>query len=344
MKNRYYLWGAGSVGQRALKYLKPMGVLDGIIDNDPDKRGQIINGLEIYNYELIKPILIESDTGVIIAYFGSEETEKRLAEDGVQYWKLSDFIPQWYWEKYRRHALGFLDFPITTRCTLNCRDCMQYIPDRVKQNEPLESLVKSLDALFGKVSFIGEISIIGGEPFLHEDLATLINHIYNHYHKKIGSLVITTNGMVLPDLYVLDVCRKTGVYINVSDYSETLPQIENIVKKFEVSVKNASVKINKRRWIWVNPGKFNTYNDVVECTQTHMQLFNKGLWRCTLMAAAASAGICEAREGYDYIDLSLDCSESFKKFLQTDITAQRTSQCKKCLYHKSIAIPAAVQI
>ena len=342
--HKYFLWGAGNVGRRAVGYLKPLGILDGIIDSDETKWGQCIDGLEIYSYEMVKPALVAQGAGVIIGYFGSGETERVLAGDGVVYYKLADFIPQWFWKARRQHAVGFLDFPITTRCTLNCKECMQYIPEREGRDVSLVDLKQSLDVLFHCVSFVGEMSIIGGEPFLHKDIAGLMAYIQENYRGKIGSLVITTNGMVLPDAEVLDVCREVGVYISISDYSETLPHIGDSVVQLKKLTKNAGIQSEQKRWKWVSPGRFDADGGFFECSQRHMQLLDKKLWCCSLMAAAAAAGICEAQAGDDYYDLSLKCNKSFAQFLLNEDKMQRTSQCNYCLYPRAVAIPAAVQV
>jgi|GEM_PF-2193923 len=339
MNERYYLWGAGGVGKRALKYILPLGILEGIIDSNPDKWGQVINGLKVYDYEKVKPKL--KNCGVIIAYFGSKETEELLKGDGINYWKLSDFITMWYREKRHQNAIGFLDFPITTRCTLNCRDCMQYLPYRQKEDVPIEILKRDLKVLFEQVSFVGEISIIGGEPFLYKYLGLLLEHIGENCSKNTGSLVITTNGMVVPDTRILEWCRRLEVFVSVSDYSDTLPQTEDKVILLENAAKKAGVKIERKCWNWVDPGKFSDFVNYADCGQAHMQLSGGKLWRCTLVAAAFDAGFCRETNGFDCYDLLLE-SNDIKRFLNHN-TPQRTLQCERCLYKKGIAIPAAVQ-
>ena len=164
MCDRYYLWGAGSVGKRALAYLAQLDILDGIIDSDSSKQGNILYGLVITDYESIKPFA--AGRGIIIAHLSFKETEEILKKDNVRHYRLSEFITKWYWMHRRRHAIGFLELPITTRCTLNCMNCMQYVPYRSKHDVPLENMKQDLEALFRRIDFVGEISIMGGEPFL----------------------------------------------------------------------------------------------------------------------------------------------------------------------------------
>jgi hypothetical protein len=345
MNDRYYLWGAGSVGKRALGYLAPLGILDGIIDSDRSKWGQTVDGLEIVDYDALK--LSMENTGVIIAFFGSEKVEDNLERDGIKYWKLSNFLTEWFWVNRQQNAVGFLDFPITTHCSLECKDCMQYIPLRSKFDVSLDALKQDLETLFSCVSFIGEISIIGGEPLLHENLPGLLEHIGENYRERIGSLVITTNGTIIPDIRTLELCREVGIFISVSDYSDSIPCVRDGLIKLEAAARNAGVCIERKCWNWVAPGMFDTINDDGgnnDCAQTHMQLADGKLWRCTLMAAGYFAGLCPAGSGLDYYDLSQSNNAVLHNFFYDKSKSGRTSQCIKCSYEKKIGISSAVQV
>lgn len=342
MSEHYYLWGAGNVGKRALAYLAPLGILDGIIDNSPAKQGQHIYGLEVYGYEKIKSLLRAS--GVIIAHFEPVKTEELLARDSIRSWRLAEFIPMWFQAQKHQNAVGFLDFPITTRCSLNCRDCMQYIPYRKKKDIPLESLKRDLDSLFWHISFVGEMSIIGGEPFLHEQLPELLEYIGDHYRNQIGSLVITTNGTIVPEDWVLDICSRIGVFISISDYSKTLQKLEGKIENLEFAAQEAGISIERKRWSWTVPGRFDAVNDNVDCTMSHMQLMAGKLWRCTLMAAGSAAGFCSTSDKYDYFDLLQGKVGAIQEFLTIDTLAKKTTQCGKCLSSSGIAVSSAIQI
>ena len=341
MYKRYFLWGAGSVGRRILKHLSSLGILEGIIDNDPAKQGQFISGLLISGYDSIKPLL--KDAHIIIAHFGFIETEEILKRDNISFSRFSEFITEWHWKKNCQHALGFIDFPVTTRCSLACRDCMQYIPYRTQQDIAFLYLKKQLSSFFSHISFVGEMSIIGGEPFLHEYIAELIAHIGECYAGRVGSLVVTTNGTIIPSSFMIEQCRKANVFISVSDYSDTLAYSEKITE-LEFVVKSGGVKIERKLWNWADPGKFNFNYPFKDCGQTHMQLSDEKLWRCTLMAAGYSAGFCEAQSGRDYFDLSQEKSDELHSFLIDTDFLYRTTQCQKCLYPQKIVVPSAVQL
>jgi len=340
MSDRYYIWGAGNMGRRALKYLYPLGILKGIIDTDSVKHGRILSGLKIYGYD--SSALSSENAGVIIAHSESNSTEEILRRDNIPFWRLSEFITEYYWTVRQEHAIGFLDLPITSRCSLNCKDCMQYIPYRSKQDVPIKTLYKDLEMLFRHISFVGEISIMGGEPFLHGKLQELLEYIRDNFRERIGSLVITTNGTILPDdSRILTLCRELEVFISVSDYSKTFPWLEVKISELESSARDAGVSIKCKRLAWSAPGRFDESIDFRNCSQAHMQLADGKLWRCTLMAVGQAAGFCTADGGHDYFDLPRESGDMLQKFLRG---IPQTSQCQKCLWPHEIMIESAVQI
>ena len=342
MIESYYLWGAGSVGKRALEYLLPLGILKGIIDNDHSKQGQVLSGLTISRYDSIKTHLKE--TGVIIAHFSPRETEQILRRDQITHWRLAEFITTWFWAKKQQHAIGFLDLPITTFCTLSCIDCMQYVTSRPKHDVPFKSLTRELDALFRCVSFVGEMSIIGGEPFLYKQLPDILDYLVDNYRDRIGSLVITTNGTVTPETRTLERCSKANVFISVSDYSEAITHLGERIAKLELMAKEAGIRIERKRWGWFAPGIFNTDSDPAECRLSHMQLAEGKLWRCTLMAAGYFAKHCTAISTHDYYDLSYEEGARIHDFLSGSNQTERTSQCRKCKFPSEVHIPCARQV
>ncbi|MDR3671592.1 MAG: radical SAM protein [Holophaga sp.] len=76
-------------------------------------------------------------------------------------------------------GLLFLDnitIVVNSVCSLSCKLCTSYIPsypaDR-RKNYPLERILMDIDQVFDAVDGIGSVSIMGGEPFLHPDIAAI---------------------------------------------------------------------------------------------------------------------------------------------------------------------------
>lgn len=122
-----------------------------------------------------------------------------------------------------------VELVITTKCNLNCKDCANLIPCyKAPKSFPLSELRKEMDALALVLAGIGELKIMGGEPFLHPELGEILNMVAKYKIKK--SITLTTNGTIIPSLELMDIIIKNNVRINVSGY--------------EISKKKAAIFMN----------------------------------------------------------------------------------------------------
>ena len=95
--------------------------------------------------------------------------------------------------------INYLDFSITSRCSLKCRDClslMQYYEH--PKNYNLCKMFYALDFLGNNVDAIGELRILGGEPFVNPDVYDICSKALNI--DNIRNIVFFTNATVLPFL------------------------------------------------------------------------------------------------------------------------------------------------
>lgn len=93
---------------------------------------------------------------------------------------------------------NLLVIPIIGKCNLNCKGCDAYAPlcDSHEDIYQVSQLQKDMDELSKKGIGIKEISIEGGEPFLHPELETAITIIRNAF-PKLKRLTVLTNGLLL---------------------------------------------------------------------------------------------------------------------------------------------------
>ena len=71
-----------------------------------------------------------------------------------------------------------LDVMITTRCSLKCKNCsnlMQYYKN--PENTDGSEIIKALDIIHNNVDFISEYRVIGGEPLMNRDWASIVNNL-----------------------------------------------------------------------------------------------------------------------------------------------------------------------
>jgi MoaA/NifB/PqqE/SkfB family radical SAM enzyme len=79
---------------------------------------------------------------------------------------------------------------VTRRCNLNCGYCAEY--DHTSELIPLEVLKSRIDALHRLQ--VTNITLLGGEPLLHPQIAEVVAHADAH-----AQVSITTNGFLLSD-------------------------------------------------------------------------------------------------------------------------------------------------
>ena len=110
---------------------------------------------------------------------------------------------------------------VTNKCSLKCKKCaagMQYFEH--PQNIEYSQVIKDYNRMIKLIDWTDRIVIIGGEPFLYNDLDKVIDGIFNNPQtkKKVGAIKIITNGTVIPNNKVLQAIKKNKIIIWISNY------------------------------------------------------------------------------------------------------------------------------
>ncbi len=108
----------------------------------------------------------------------------------------------------------------TMRCNLKCKLCgvlvphYSYCPQMAK-----DEFINSLKAVFEIIDHVNKLQITGGEPFIHPQLAELVEACFE-YKKQFGKLWIFTNGTVPLSAKMLDILKRynSDILIHISDY------------------------------------------------------------------------------------------------------------------------------
>ena len=73
--------------------------------------------------------------------------------------------------------------------------------------------------------------MVGGEPLMNPDNPKAIDYIGRKYRKKIGRLLLTTNGTLVPKPSTFELFKKHCVTVSISDYTDSI-KYERKLKKF----------------------------------------------------------------------------------------------------------------
>lgn len=123
----------------------------------------------------------------------------------------------------RQINLPQLQFAVTTRCTLRCKNCNAYSP-RFGHGTPHvelapEDFARDLHTLEGAVSSVRRFMLLGGEPLAYSRFAEILELAAA---SPLFSIVeVVTNGTLLPSEEVLRVAaaHRDKVYFHVSNYA-----------------------------------------------------------------------------------------------------------------------------
>ncbi len=338
MNKKFYLWGIGGIGKRLLPKLAKHGMIAGVTDSNIKKIGMTISGFTV---ESVERTLL-SGGGIIFSFFGHNPEAKILNERGIPFYSISDFYTEWFWNVRNENALSFLDLPITSRCTLNCKYCMQYLPIRdQRQDIPFSQISLWWDCLVKHFPYIMEVSIMGGEPFLHPFLGEIVEYI--EMSTDI-SIVVTTNGTVMPNDQTIEKLKKHNVFVSISDYSVSLPYLADRINEFENRLKESGIRVERKTHLWIDQGRFkkSINTESTDCARSHFQLSDNKLWYCTLQAAGNKANLCLAEKGVDYIDLNSEYSPL--DLYRFSNSKTKTTVCNLCSSRERQSVPVAEQM
>lgn len=149
--------------------------------------------------------------------------------------------------------LPYFAFFITTKCTLNCKNCNSMMPKYTEKthSKPIkfEVFKKDLDTLLQAVDYINVFVLVGGEPMLAHDLPQIIKYAISK--KQIKHILLATNCTILPSEKLLKAMKNPKFSVQISDYSH----VKNI--KNDVQVKYDEFK----KLLQENGIKFNNYQE-----------------------------------------------------------------------------------
>jgi len=124
---------------------------------------------------------------------------------------------------------------VTTSCNLTCIGC-NHLRDKFEPAHNVTynavDLVTSLRNLSQSVDFIRSLVIVGGESFLHKELAYIISECKTI--SNIGYIQIITNGGILPiDPFVFEELKDPRVIVEISGYGSNI-SLKNQAKRDEL--------------------------------------------------------------------------------------------------------------
>ena len=257
-------------------------------------------------------------------------------------------------------VIPFLDLSVCTTCTLNCRDCTQWIPYiKNKKIFSAESIITNLENLFQYVDYIHFISPLGGEPFLNKEIDTILEYLIQKSNDgKIGYIRLVTNGTIFPDENILKYFHHPKLSLLISNYDKALNNNakENKLKLIDYFEKNKLKYFLPEGFNWIDLGtpqelKQKNTEQLRETFNTCfirncISLFDGVLYRCPRAYAIAELFPPPRKWHNEYIKISeIKSKHDMRKKLKNFYTIDYLDACNYCVNNEDrIEIESAIQL
>lgn len=240
---------------------------------------------------------------------------------------------------------------ILTRCNLRCRLCCEYVPQsRPFPDMTVEEARRILEAVFQVAEHINTLHLTGGgEPFLHPQLATLVETAME-YQQQFDVLMLFTNSTVPipPELLETLARHREKILVQLSLYGR-FPDRENAAVQM---LKDHGIRCKVEKYYgedqsfggWIDFGQWESYGRTPHelehvfrnCSVTNIL---HGNWRtrdgrvhwCSRSQRGTELGLLpDTPEDYvDILDPDLTVEEKRAKFTKI-ASARFISACDHC--------------
>ncbi len=312
------VFGCGRQGKKMHATLSRDFNIVAAVDNAKAKQGKNFEGHTVLSFEEAAEYLKKYKVIVTASQYYYQVIREQLREIGlkenVDFVMYQQFVTEWYFKYRDKINVLKTDISLTTRCTLNCENCMQFLPfwkeGRRKEND-LEEIKANLDIYFQVVDYVLDFDIVGGEPFLYSRINDFITYVGENYRERVGYIGFITNGMILPKESTLALLRKYGMEVSISDYSDDI-QYNHRIPELIAKLKEYKIEFMWNKNIdWFDFGfPKDKYHYEGEKAVQHMQCCNtivhilddKKLFYCGEEWSAQKGGLYPIEEKA-YVDL-----------------------------------------
>ena len=334
-KKKYYIFGAGLLGKELLSIFRHYKCEIVFIDNDANKLNQKIEDIPVI---CLNEYLKNRDGQIIIA--ASEENtvviRKQLEEvkliHGEDFFIFEEFInfifPIISVYGFDKSYVALVQITLTERCNLKCKKCAHgcsFVDNLNAVDLTFSQVCKSADSFFGKVDFVKEFVLIGGEPLLYKKLAQVVEYIGERYRKQMSLFVITTNGSILPNEELLKVCKKYNILFRISNYSFQIPRLKRSYQQLTDTLKSYGIffVLSEEEHEWMDYGfeyvdRKATEEEMVrvfDACQTPCREIRENRFYFCVMARSVSENLGLFIGKEDYLDMDKLTGNGYKKEL-----------------------------
>ena len=242
-----------------------------------------------------------------------------------------------------------LGLRLTSYCNLNCKDCADLIPEQKSCHYNYDMLIEDRNKVLSVVDFIQEVLLIGGEAFLYPHMAEIID--YCGKSPKIGKIIITTNGTMIPSEKLMQTIKDNKVIMRVSGYGvDVAPKRAELVEK----IKEQDIPLEGMVWRSIGDEKYRNRDEAElkkvwrECGMNAcVTLAHRGrIYYCARSLAADELESYPNPKPGEYVDVRNTTVEELAAKINKFYSLEYISTCNYCdgLVASSPVVPTAAQI
>ena len=216
----------------------------------------------------------------------------------------------------RKPIIPVCQYAVTTRCTLNCKNCNSFIPYFTTQThaKPIsfEQFKKDLDKMLEAVDYINIFGFVGGEPLLVNDLYKMVEYALSK--RQIHYVFMCTNCTILPSDELLKVMKNKKFAVQLSDYRQVKNIKNNVTVKYntikkllvdnKIKISYIQEKLDANNWQTM-PQLFKDVQDSEKLKKIYSRCF--GLYCNIICEGIFSQCVCSM-----YMHRNLELTESIK--------------------------------
>lgn len=333
------LYGAGTLGKLALYVLNELNIrVNYFCDSDKQKQEKFYCGIKIISPKALSELSPDARVFLCNNYLASvisqlEQMNFKNVYNCLKLLENTDFSkvdlgipPLNIKRQLAMHKssclkedsasealyLKHIDIIVTERCSLRCRGCsnlMQYYTE--PKNCDITLLLNSVDKLMECVDYLNEFRVIGGEPFMNNELYKIVNKLVTY--ENVGQVVIFTNATIPPQGNNLLCLKNDKVALEITNYGELSRSFNKIIEILKEN--NISYVTHDISGAWWNDCasieyRARTEKEIIKmfmdcCVNDVISLLHGKLYRCPFSAHATNLKAIPFA-GEDVIDLADD--------------------------------------
>lgn len=247
-----YLYGAGDYGHHAQKKIArlygDMVQIRAFIDRAADRHSMgdvpVVRLEEVSDLDIPVVVAMGFNRAVHevcgeLARRGFQRVYKYLCKENAPYEEGTFFEKECFdmaelMDSRNGDWIPHIETHAVDYCNLNCKACTHYAPLFKESEFDPDTIYRDMEQFAAFSNRVLSFYIMGGEPFLREDLDEVVRRGRELFPKSI--LTVVTNGLLIPERVperVLQAIVDAGALVSISEYKPTEKIIDRITKRLE---------------------------------------------------------------------------------------------------------------